>query len=166
MGKYTLAKLYSLVLKQADAASSIPELRQALTALRNVAKHLKGHKDDARAAGIAHRIAELTQALSAAVIAEDARKAQEKIDERIARDRSPAEMIKRVCPSKTMPVLRNRPDALKHCVVAKMNRRYELRWMSKSMLLAERLTRRELMDLKWFAATHFSPITWIGDLPE
>jgi len=165
MRPYAVAKLATLVYDQLQAASTIPELKAALQAARNIIPHCQEHKLCDTANNLTYICDGAAQKLSRLQIEEEKRVIDEKIAERIAKERSPEWQIKRLHPKKTMLVTKQKPESLKHCVVTKINRRYELRWMSRETLLADALTHKELCDLKWFAQTHYSPINWIGDLP-
>lgn len=162
MRKYLLDQLTTVAIDQAKAAATIPEHKAALTALRNVYQHCT---EQTAVYSIACLCSQLESQLARLTVDQDKRESEEKTIARIAHERSPEQQIKRICARKTMNVVKDKPESLKHCIVTKVNKRYELRWLSKSVLLAEGLTRDELWDLKWFAQTHYAPITWIGDVP-
>lgn len=163
---YPLTQLTSVVFGQANAAGTIPELKQALTGLRTVAQHWQEHKSQVYTNTIARMIVELEMSLGRAVAAQDVADAALAHKMRIALERSPAEQIKRLHPKKTTEAAKKRPQAFGQCLVTKINGRHELRSLQGEVLLAEALTHNELCDLKWFAQTHFAPINWTGYQPR
>ena len=161
MRSYAVRRLYPLVQAEANAASTIPEIKAALMAARNLIKHLPEHNMMVEHATLGGTIQALEHQYAELSIAEARRIAQEKHDAKIAWQRDPLHKIKRMCASRTTAALKADPTLLKNCNVYKVDRRNELRSMGRDLLLAEGLTHKELMTFKAFAQSHYKPIKWV-----